>query len=226
MALKFYKTNLLLLLCFFVFNLTSCSVQEDYKKSEKELSNNLLSNNLLINNFDTNKLNVSQTFKNTIFLFEVNKVDNIINSHFTVTTLDNKVIYETKYNLNSTPENYKLYQTERVLDIANGINYNFKDNTYAEIEYNMHVFFLNIFNEFRDKNISPLLNLLYFHNSIISIKKRSKETNVIDCECTLHPGYLLDKTGFICQEDFYIPIDILKDLVANSNDVILNFETN
>ncbi|GAA3619415.1 hypothetical protein [Flavivirga jejuensis] len=222
MKVKNHKIYILLLLSFLALTTNSCSNSEN---DENINSESKLSNNLLIKNFNSNELNISQTFKNTIFSFEVNKSDHDINSNFTIANLDNKVIYETQYDINTSTENYKLYQTEKVIDIANNINYDFKQSTYAEIEYNMHIFLINTLNEFHNKNISPILNLLYFHNSIVSVKKRSKETFEKDCECTLHPGYLLDKTGFICQEDFFVPIEILNDLSTDSNEDIFDNET-
>ncbi len=218
-----YKICILLLLSFLVLTTYSCSNSENEDNTNNESK---LSNNLIIKNFNSNELSISQTFKNTVFSFKADKSANNINSNFIIRTLDHKVIYETQYDVNTSIENYKLYQTGKVLDIANSINYDFKQSTYAEIEYNMHIFLINIFNEFQNRNISSILNLLYFHNSIVSVKKRSKETFRKDCECTLHPGYLLDKTGFICQEDFFVPIEILKDLSTDSNEDIFNKKTN
>lgn len=191
------KNNLIyfsILLILFSFIVNSCSPDIDTNTS-KDVE---LKNNLLIKTFDSNNLEISQTFQNTIFSFKGDKSNNIINSHFTISTLNKKVVYETEYTIKLDENDYKLNQTDKVLTIANNIDYGFNQKTYEEIELNMHFFFKNVLKEFNDKDIYPILNSLYFHNSIISIKKRSKKSNEKDCECTTHPGYLVNKTGFIC----------------------------
>ena len=76
----------------------------------------------------------------------------------------------------------------------------------------------NIISQYRNEQIKPLLGSLFFHNSILNLKKRSIQEGKKDCDCTLHPGYLLEKTGFFCQEDFLMPVNVIKSTINKNKD--------
>ncbi len=80
----------------------------------------------------------------------------------------------------------------------------------------------NIISQYKNDQVKPLLGSLFFHNSILNSKKRSLEKESNDCECTLHPGYLLNKTGFFCQEDYLMNVNIIKKTIAKNKDVFLD----
>lgn len=197
------------------FTLHSCSVE-----NEKISLND---DELIVENSDSNKLSLNQKFENTIFSYQATKSDNFINSHFKISSLDKKNIYETQYNLDLGESDYKLYQTDKVLNIANEIDFGFEEDTYEAIDFNMNIFFKKVLENLNsDLEIKHLLSSLYFHNSIIRIKKRSKQNKSKVCKCTLHPSYLVEKTGFICQEDFLIPKEIIIELINEKNESLMS----
>lgn len=163
---------------------------------------------------DDDLLEISQTFGDQTLEFKSHKDQNVVSSTFMVKNKNDEVIYKTDYSLDLNVPKFKLYQSEEVLKIANSLDYQLSKDDYTKVDMRFDSFFEEAFSNYYDSKLDALFAQLYFHKSIVSIKLRSLKLNT-DCECTLHPGYLVDKIGFACQEDFYIPLEILKELVQN-----------
>ena len=108
------------------------------------IKSDVTKNNIIINSFNSDEVNISQVFKNSIFSFKGHKSKEGLKSSFIISTLDKKVVYETDYDLDYTIQDFKLYQTDKVLNVANKLEYNFDLKTYKNIEYNLRIFFLQI----------------------------------------------------------------------------------
>lgn len=185
-------------------------------ESKNELTPSETQTNLDLNKggFDDNLLEFSKEFENQKFEFRAIKDGNIISSDFLIKNENDEIVFKTDYSLDLALENFELYQVEEVLNIANSLHYNLAEDEYTLIHHRFEVLFENVMSDFYSLPNKTLLEQLYFHKSILDIKLRSLNLNN-DCECTLHPGYLVGKTGFSCQEDFFIPIEILNELVKN-----------
>lgn len=221
--MKNLKTKTALVFIMAIVGLTSFQSCESDKNEEIEPIENKTNSNLNKINIDENHLEVSRTIDNQKFEFKSTRNENIILSSFIVKTKNNKVIYETNYTLDLDIQDFKLYQSEKVINIAKDLDFSLDVKDYTEINTNFEMFFNFINSSLSDVKLKTLYSQLYFHKSILSIKLRSLLSNS-NCECTLHPGYLVDKIGFSCQEDFYIPIDILNELVENKEQQFPNNE--
>lgn len=220
--MKHLKTKLLVTFGFIFMGLLfflSCETENDTETTniETELSTHLktieLNDDLLI---------VSQSFKNHTFQFNTVSDKNIISSTLLVQNREGKIIYKTAFSLDTSIKDYKLYQVEKIVDIANNLNYSLELNDYLILSEQFKQFKNNLYAQYKNQQIRPLLSSLFFHYSILNTKKRSIEDGKNDCDCTLHPGYLLEKTEFFCQEDYFMNTNVIKDAINKNKDAFLD----
>ncbi len=159
---------------------------------------------------------INEFFGENLFEFKANKDGFLINSKFTVRDKLNNVIYETKFSFDEAKEHYKLYQSDKVLEIASKLNFDLQLEDYSNIVDDFQLFMNNTISKYQgEKNLS-ILHSLFFHNSILNIKKRKLKGNNNDCNCTTIPTYLLDKTGFYCQEDYLVNVHLLRQVISKN----------
>ncbi len=217
--MKHLKKPKLLLLSFVIIALTlfqGCSEESITEQEQTE------SNALQTIQFDKSALEVSQNFDNNTFLFKVKNSNNVITSTFSIVN-NNKIIYKTDFSVNTARSAYKVYQANKVIRIANDLNFDLNLADYTKFSEEYKSFMDEIFQQYGRENIKLKLNSVFFHNSILNSKKRSLEEENETCDCTLHPGYLVDKTGFYCQEDYYMKISNIKAAIQSAQDENLAF---
>ncbi len=204
---KFIKPLLSLLSFLMVL---SCSVDKEEIQSE---ANEI---GLTIRHFDQNLFDVYQKFDDhTLITYKVTIEGSKKLSKLSISN-QNRIIYETVYDVDTSSKNYKLDQIDNVKNIANNLDYKLTLDDYTKINDQFQSFFEAILEEFNNPQDINVLSTLFFHNAILSSKKRSLENNDKNCECTLHPGYLLGKNNFFCQEDFLIEVTVVKNTIQQN----------
>lgn len=195
----------------------SCNSDSENDITKQNTENN--TETLKLITADNNTLDVSQQFGNQIYSFFATKKNDIITSKFTIQNLKSDLIFQTDFIVDKSIEHYKLYQADKVIAIANNLKYDLNLDDYAKIDTKFKLLFSSIAKKSDVSTISSLLYTMYFHNSIVNAKKRSLQNQTDDCGCTLHPGYLLEKTGFFCQEDFTMNVDNIRNTISHNKDM-------
>lgn len=213
MRLKLIYTCLFLLcICFLI----SVSCSSDIEKKIDATNSNY---ELTVLNRNSENLQIYQDFKNFKITFKTSKSDKLVKSELIVVNNNDEIKLKTNYLLDTVLEDYKLKQANKVLKEANSLK-SIDLEELIEINRDLGVFFNAIIKNLYTKEIDYLLRQLYFHKSILSIKERQLKNTDEDCECTTHPGYLINRTGFVCQEDFMIPVSILKEISNSKSEVL------
>lgn len=71
-----------------------------------------------------------------------------------------------------------------------------------------------IFSVTVDNKDTILISSLSYHKSIINSVLRSYSTNE-NCDCTVHPEYLIGKAFFNCQEEYFYQTDTLRNILES-----------
>ncbi len=142
-------------------------------------------------------------------------ITNNVNTSVLKITKGNETVYNVTYTVDLNRDKYKFYQSEKVVKFAQDLQKNIVDKN---IDKGIEQLLLNAQKRFGRETINIHLKSLFFHKSILETKKRQL-LNGGDCGCTVHPAYLVDKTGFVCQEDFFIPVEILEDALKSDENV-------
>lgn len=152
----------------------------------KNLSNNFEGvarvGNLMITYDATNE---SGVFVSTLKIEDFDRVGKVTN---------------TTFRLNTNAKEYRLLPYLEVNKEAERIKSNYTLEEIENLTSRYELFAKMILSE--DVNTgTDLFQSLYFHYAILSTVKRSIQNNE-DCNCTPHPGYIVSKTPFFCQEDY------------------------
>ncbi|MGY0427191.1 MAG: hypothetical protein ACWIPI_10265, partial [Polaribacter sp.] len=110
-------------------------------------------------------------------------------------------------------EFWKLKQEEKLMKKAKIlVTKNFTEKNLKEILDGLFKFYSSYSQEI-SKNSNPfLLSSLSYHKSILSSAYRSISNNS-ECDCSVHPAFLIGKTNFNCQEEQFIKIDTLRKIL-------------
>lgn len=121
------------------------------------------------------------------------------------------LIISIPYNYDISENHWKLKQSSKVEQKANSLQ-NISPQTISELKNIFDLSIDYIYYETLDIKNRNLLSSINFYNSILTTRIRANNNNS-DCDCTVHPGFLVDKTFFNCQEDQYYSIADLKEAV-------------
>lgn len=177
-----------------------------------------------------NSLNVV-TNSNETYLAEIKIGDKIFNysskNEGAITKSDLKIlkdgliIYESQFELDTTINDYRLLQHKKVEKIAKSLSYKLDEKDYKVISANTKSFIETIFNStsVRKKHVQSIL----FHFAIINTKMRAFENNFY--QCVPHPGYILGRSYFWCQEDFYVDVKLIKNLYKTHPELIKDLKS-
>jgi len=113
-------------------------------------------------------------------------------------------ILNTNFSIDPATRYYKVFTADAVRAKAKNLASEFNNTaTLTNVESMIVELFTRISKENDATPELKAVNNIFFHKSILATTVRSIEENKPDCECTVHPGYLLDKTNFHCQEDYF-----------------------
>ena len=152
-------------------------------------------NNILEN------INVSKTINGQDYSFLAQLEKSQVSSTLKVTDKTGKVLYTTKFNYNLDDKNYKITIVDQVLNAAKDLRYPLNVSAYQQLSDDLTTFLDLIYADLKKQTQTESFKSLWYHYSIINVKKRSLQNNTEVCVCTIHPAFLIGKTGFICQED-------------------------
>lgn len=177
--------------------------------------------------------NIVEKINGYNFIYSFNNSKGSIQTSLQVFDSNDVEIYESQYNFDQNLKHYKLEQLDEVLNKANSLGNSLQLADYQNLSSLTNEFIKRITSNHKGNDYESLFESVFFHSSILNVKKRSLEQNSA-CECTLHPGYLLNKNGFMCQEDFVMQVSEVKTIIENSpsefsdneSQSLLNFLTN
>ncbi len=157
---------------------------------------------------ELNHFSVSYSIKGVTYSYEAKSSNNKSISSLIITTWNTQRYISFVYDYGK--RGYKFEPHIAVIKTANDILSNFTKDEIENYSKLYEVFAKSVLNEKDIVHSSPIIQSLFFHNAILNTIRRSLKENK-NCECTPHPGYLLDKTPFFCTEDYYInPQEYLK----------------
>ena len=117
------------------------------------------------------------------------------------------------FSLDISEPAYKLIQHEKVINQANSLSKRLKPADVKAMSDLFEVFGEGIIADKSTNGFSPVIQSVAFHKAILNAMKRAGATQ--DCGCTPHPGYFVDKTFFLCQEDVSISPSLYANLLKN-----------
>lgn len=208
------KKNVLIFGCLFAllctFILIGCLKTNEASLSEKSSSLKVLAN--------TNDIYSAE--------FEIGnktyKYDSELKSGRTTSTLKvfkgNSILYESAYELDTTISDYRLLQHKKVEELSKSLKFELQEKDYSIISSQVKSFFEAMFNNssVRKRHVQSI----FFHFAVINTKKRALLRNDGLYECLPHPGYILEKSYFWCQEDFFVKVALIKDVYLKHPDLM------
>lgn len=212
------KFNLFIYICSGLL-IFSCSNEYNNEQSKKEYKTSV--NNLSrTNSSDTLYLHIEKDNYDLEFMSMI--TEGVINSKLTA-LFNGDTLLQTTYNFDTKEEHWKLLQSNRVVEKSNAIkDKDIPVESLLEIRSILTENIGDIYNENIVIKNQYLISSINFHISIISTTLRSIKNNE-ECNCTVHPEFLMDKSFFNCQEDYFYETARLKHILyqyISENDTI------
>jgi len=196
-----FRLILVLLLTLSIF---SCEKEKIDSQNTKILDN------------QSNSLELEFKKNDLTFKFKSNSKNQIINSNLQVFS-NGKLLIESINFIDTKIPAYKLIVHKNLIKKAEELKKNSNIiNQIIDIKNDFEIFAREVLSNNNLNSYTPLVQSLFYHNSILNIIERSFKNNN-DCECTPHPGYFVDYTPFWCQEDYFIDVAKFTKLINNSN---------
>lgn len=165
---------------------------------------------------DRSNLNIEYKNNNDLFFTFSSKTQNgILTSNLKVFKKQ-QLIIETSSKINTGIPAYKLVVYEKIINQSKELKQSVKSSDLLEIKPDFEIFAKKILFNQDIVSSSPLVQSIFYHNSIMDVTIRSFVQKK-DCECTPHPGYFVDKTPFWCQEDYFIDVASFTEALENTN---------
>lgn len=121
--------------------------------------------------------------------------------------------YSIKYNIDVNISHWKLKQADKViLKSEELISKRIDSKTLSDLTNSLEIFYKDNYHTLSNNSDPILISMLNYYKSIFNVAKSSIENNN-DCECTVHPAFLLEKINFNCQEEQYIDVNDLKSIL-------------
>lgn len=139
-------------------------------------------------------------------------VGNEVNSKLKV-FLYNNLIFEVPYDFNISEEHWRLKQSPKIINQATILK-NIQPSIIVDVQKIFDKSVDYIYAETLDSKNRNLVSLVNFHNAILNTTIRSNNENS-DCNCTVHPGFIIDKTFFNCQEDQFYNVAELSSALSD-----------
>ena len=131
---------------------------------------------------------------------------------------DNSLIYESIYGLDTTIADYRLLQHIKVEELSKALKFDLQERDYSALSSQTKTFLETIFKSsgVRKRHVQSI----FFHFAIINTKLRAMHRKDGTYECVPHPGYILGKSYFWCQEDFFVKVALIKDVYLKHPELI------
>jgi hypothetical protein len=128
---------------------------------------------------------------------------------------DKNVNYNLEYEIDISISHWKLKQSDKVIQKSEDlISKNISSKTLVVLTKSLEQFYENNYKTLIDNSDPLLISMLNYYKSIFNVANNSI-LNKEDCECTVHPAFLLEKTNFNCQEEQFIKVNELKEILYN-----------
>jgi hypothetical protein len=183
-------------------------------KDESTTNGETKPNNITQRTAESNELafDITENIYNLKYFATLN--DSIVESTLTVTVND-KELFETNYIFDTKELHWKLKQSQLIISKGNELKA--KSIPIEKLQDIINILTNNydtIFSDAINKKDILLISSLNYHKSIINSSIRAKSNNE-DCNCTVHPAFLVDKTFFNCQEEHFLNVSELKNYLTN-----------
>ncbi len=144
-----------------------------------------------------------------MFYYSSENKNSVMKSSFKIFR-EKSIIYESQYELDTSINDYRLFQHKKVEQIAKSLRFELQEQDYKTISAAAQSFIETIFNSsgIRKKQVQSI----FYHLAIINTKMRSFGRNASTYECLPHPGYILGRAYFWCQEDYYVKVNLIKNI--------------
>ncbi len=187
---------------------SSCNEDNQIKESPK--SNNEESS--LVANYHNLSFEIKLSDHKIVYNAEL--LEDLVTSTFTITNEEEKPVV-LEYDFNTGEEHWKLRQDKSVVEKARDlISQNVKNSLMIEIMDALESFYEINYQTLEEGSSSLLVSSISYHQSILA----TASTSIIeekDCECTVHPAFLVDKTYFNCQEEQFYEVGALKEILKD-----------
>lgn len=213
------KFLILLLLTIVIASCTSENGENSEIKEQKNLVNNT-DYSSRITSEDTLYFEIRKN--NYIISYSSKTINDSLTRSFTVSK-NNSSLFNITYDFDTNREHWKLYQSDKVIEKADLL----KDNqinleTLYDVKNLIDEYSPYIFSQIVNTKNENIVSSINYYNSIINTAIRSLKNNE-DCNCTVHPDFLTDKTFFNCQEDHFYNVlelkNITNDYVSESTEI-------
>ncbi len=190
--------------------ITSCSHDNKY-----ETLNNLKQENLLNLIISQNDLSFNLQTENNKINYEATVDEQNISSKVTIFNSENEIEHIINYSFNTNNEFWKLKQEKKVIEKAEEIISANLSNENIQAILNQLWEFNSGYSEKISTNSNPyLLSTINYNKSILASASRAIINNS-ECDCNIHPTSLIDKTNFSCQEEQFLEIGELKQILQD-----------
>ena len=119
---------------------------------------------------------------------------------------------EVPYDINLNENHWKLRQAPVIIEKAellNEVNPTIISDVNNILEKSLEYIYSEVL-EVKDNNLISIIN---YHHSILTTRLRANEENS-DCNCNVHPAFLIGKSFFGCQEDQKFEVNNLKTIIS------------
>jgi len=129
-------------------------------------------------------------------------------------TINEEIIFELDYSFNNSEEGWKYEEQEKALVFANQLK-NIGQSNLETLNYMLDEGYNDLFYEVDENNYDEdLFSILAYLRSAVASNLRMISVEESEIEGTISPSFLIGKSHFIFQEDYYINLDILRDNIG------------
>lgn len=197
----FYKILLLAILI-----ISSCS--EDVRDMDNDQLLNEPQVNL-ISNYDDFSFDLDAEDKSLKFRASINDGKVVSSLFFEDESYETSIVYDFDTNI----DHWKLFQSDKVVSksqelLSSNISKELLDNVSNTLEK----IYLNNYQNLHLNTDPELISVVNYYNSILIVASSAIQEER-DCECTVHPAFLVGKTNFNCQENQYLNVKELKEIL-------------
>ena len=138
--------------------------------------------------------------------------DDVITSSLAVFDANDKLLHTINYTFDVTESHWKLKQEAKVIKEANELARKgiLSSEDIKKIIYELTYLYFYRYKSLVTKSSANLLSSLNYHKSILASVYRAVVDDT-ECDCNVHPAFLVGKSNFNCQEEQFLKIDKLKE---------------
>lgn len=215
--MKILKIFFVLIVCAILFK--SCNKDDDEKNV---LETNQLEFIEYNENFNTEVSFIDNEF-NINFKSKINK-NKIISEVTILNSLSKNKIHSDSFMVDKNKKSYKLNVSSDIEIMSVNLKNKFRLSQWLNIQKKYKTFLKSLSQKVEiEQYQSDLIQSSFYHLSVYSTIIRSFE-NTKDCECTTLPAYLVGKSAFWCQEDYFFNVNELISYYDDNKDYLLSLK--